>query len=229
MAGLFITGTDTGVGKTRVTLALMRLLQARGLSVIGMKPIATGCDWVNSELRNDDALQLLIQSSVRLGYAEINPYAFEPAISPHIAARLVGQKIDLQNILDHYRRLQNQANCVLVEGVGGWLVPLHEREQLCDLARTLGLPVLLVVGMRLGCLNHAQLTGQALDRSGVVVAGWIANQCEAGFEYLGENISTLQHSLSMPYLGLWPYSESDANIAASNSLDTDEILRRVGV
>ena len=229
MAGLFITGTDTGVGKTQVTLAFMRLLQQRGYRVIGMKPVATGCVWVNGELRNEDALQFQAQSSVQLRYVEINPYAFEPAISPHIAAELAGREISLQCLVGQCRSLQAKADCVLVEGVGGWLVPLSKREKLADLAHELALPVVLVVGMRLGCLNHALLTFRSLIDSQVSLAGWVANLCEPGFEYLEENISTLKHCLSLPYLGSLPYSESGGNLTGLNGLDADEILRRADV
>lgn len=201
MAGFFITGTDTGVGKTWVSLALMRFLQAEGLSVIGMKPVATGCRWQDGGWRNEDALLLQQQASLPLEYAKLNIYAFAPPVSPHIAARQAGRMIRLDEIVRQCRELERLVDCVVVEGVGGFEVPLNADERLSHLVKALNLPVILVVGMRLGCLNHALLSHDAMLRAGVACAGWIANEVEAGFPCLEENIQTLQSMLSIPCLG----------------------------
>ncbi len=156
--GYFVTATDTGVGKTVVTLGLMQLLQAQGRSVAAMKPVASGCERHAAGMHNADALLLQQQASVALDYGLVNPYAFEPAIAPHIAAEQACITIDIEKINNKYNRLYKTVDCVLVEGVGGWLVPLNEDETLADLARRLGLDIILVVAIRLGCLNHALLT-----------------------------------------------------------------------
>ncbi len=206
MAGFFITGTDTGAGKTWATIALMRFLQERGLSVIGMKPVASGCHREDGMPRNEDALRLQENSSIPIAYEKINIYSFVPPASPHIAARLAGQAVSVAAIAEQYRELERQADCILVEGVGGWEVPLNDRERVSDLALALGLPTILVVGMRLGCLNHAFLTHAAIVRTGVEFAGWIANCVETDFPYLDENIATLQAELDAPCLGVIHHS-----------------------
>jgi dethiobiotin synthetase len=202
--GYLVTGTDTGVGKTRVTLGLMRRLQARGLNVAGMKPVASGCEQGTDGLRNDDAEQILRQSSVTLGYEQVNPYAFAPAIAPHIAAGQAGVRISLDTIHSAYARIAGQADCVVVEGVGGWEVPLNERETLADLACLLQLPVILVVGIRLGCLNHALLTAAAITRAGLPLAGWVANVLPPQPDCVVENINCLKSRISVPLLGVVP-------------------------
>lgn len=236
MAGFFITGTDTGVGKTWATVALMNWLRSRGVTVIGMKPVASGCFLHDGRLRNEDALLLAENASMRVSYEKINPYAFEPPVSPHIAARLAGREIDIDRIVRQCRELERLADCVLVEGVGGWEVPLTERCKASDLARALDLPLILVVGMRLGCLNHALLTYAALSRSGTQCAGWIANQPSLDFPFLKENIETLVAELPCPYLGFLPYRQPlgkdspecfpSGSFAAGGA---DEILRRLRV
>jgi dethiobiotin synthetase len=227
--GFFITGTDTGVGKTRVTVALMGWLRSQGLTVVGMKPVATGCMSADGVLRNGDALLLQKNASVQVPYEKINPYAFEPPVSPHIAARMAGCAIDLAGIERQYRKLQELVDCVLVEGVGGWEVPLDRRRKVSDLARSLGLPVILVVGLRLGCLNHALLTYAALARGGVQCAGWIANQPCADFACLQENIETLNAELPIPCLGFLPYGQCDEEFhgLAFKVIRGNEILRHL--
>jgi dethiobiotin synthetase len=205
--GLFITGTDTGVGKTVATLALMRFFQSRGLNVVGMKPVATGALWRDGRWVNEDALALQRAGSVTLDYEQVNPYLFEPPASPHIAAIKAGCEIDLRRIVQIYRELEEWADLVLVEGIGGWLVPLNERERVADLARALNVPVVLVVGLRLGCLNHALLTGAAIATGGVAWAGWIGNSLQRDFLFMAENLETLQAGLSPPLLGVLPYQD----------------------
>jgi dethiobiotin synthetase len=202
--GFFITGTDTGVGKTVVTLGLMAQLQAQGKTVAAMKPVASGCERGSGGLVNDDALQLLRQSSVDLTYAQVNPYAFEPPIAPHIAAARVGVTISIETIRTACDAIAGRADCVLVEGVGGWQVPLNCDETLADLAAALGLGVILVVGVRLGCLNHALLTAESIVASGCVPAGWVANRLPPGADATEENITALKSRLSFPYLGEVP-------------------------
>jgi dethiobiotin synthetase len=215
-AGYFVTGTDTGVGKTMVTLGLMRRLQDRGRRVVAMKPVASGCQRTAQGLRNIDALLLQQQSSVPLEYSEVNPYAFEPAIAPHLAAAEAGCRIELAAIETAYRRLAIQADQVCVEGIGGWVVPLNEAQTTADLASELGLGIILVVDMRLGCLNHALLTQAAIAATGLHFAGWVANQASPGCERVGENIDTLRSRLAAPLLGAVPFLPecSAAGVAA---------------
>ncbi len=204
LSGYFVTGTDTGIGKTVITLGLMHVLQGQGRRVAGMKPVASGCERTAAGLRNGDALQLQRQTSVALDYERVNPYAFEPAIAPHIAAARAGVQISLDAIQSACLQLAGQVDCVVVEGVGGWAVPLNRHEMLPDLARLLDLPVILVVGMRLGCLNHALLSAAAIERAGLQLAGWVANCPGAPPECLDENISTLKSRISAPLLGVVP-------------------------
>ena len=176
--GLFVTGTDTGVGKTTITLGLMQALQARGQTVTAMKPVASGCISTPSGLISDDARQLQGRSSVDVRYDRVNPYAFEPPIAPHLAAEAVGVRIDIEVIEQAWRCLAAESDQVLVEGVGGWLVPISQRKTMADVALALGLPVIMVVGVTLGCINHALLTAAAVQSAGLRLAGWIANRVD---------------------------------------------------
>ncbi len=203
---LFITGTDTGVGKTRMAAALCRAFVAAGYRVAAMKPVASGCERTPEGLRNDDAIALLAAMNVRAGYAEVNPYAFEPAIAPHIAAAEAGRTIDFALLDRCYERLALQSDISIVEGAGGWLAPLGAGRSFADLAVRWQLDVILVVGMRLGCLNHALLTVESIARRGLKLAGWIANTIDATFERPEENHLTLAGSIAAPCLGAFPYS-----------------------
>ena len=206
-AGFFVTGTDTGVGKTEVTAALMHGLRQQGLRVAAMKPVASGCERVDAGLRNGDALRLQsLCSQPAPSYERINPYAYEPAIAPHIAARDRGEEISVAVIRDAFLGLAKGADCVLVEGVGGFEVPLGEVETTADMARALDLPVILVVGMRLGCLNHALLTYAAVTRVGLPCAGWVANCVDPEMSRMQENIDALRMRVSAPLLGVVPWS-----------------------
>jgi dethiobiotin synthetase len=209
LSGLFVTGTDTDCGKTLVTLGLMRGLQQRGLTVNGFKPVAAGCEMLSGRLVNPDAWQILRQSSAAdsLSYAEVNPYLFQPAIAPHIAAREDGKSIDLAVVENAYCKLQEMADLTVVEGAGGWLVPLDQQHAVSDIARRLKLPVILVVGIRLGCINHARLSLNAIHQSGCRIAGWIGSQTDANMLRLDENIATLRDYLDVPCLGIVPYLE----------------------
>jgi dethiobiotin synthetase len=205
--GFFITGTDTGVGKTAVTLGLMAHLQAQGQIVAAMKPVASGCERTAAGLVNEDALQLQRQSSVVMPYALVNPYAFEPPIAPHIAAARAGVTIAIDTIRSAFDEIAGTVDIVLVEGVGGWQVPLNDDETLVDLVRALDLEVILVVGIRLGCLNHALLTAESITASGCVTSGWVANRLPPGADYAEENINTLKSRLLLQFLGEVPAME----------------------
>jgi len=200
--GYFITGTDTSVGKTLISCALLHGFAAQGKRVIGMKAIAAGCDAYG---QNDDVLQLRAASNVPAGNEQINPYCFEPAVAPHLAAQLAGISIDFARIAAAYAELAAQADVVIVEGAGGLLVPLAAAQDSSDLMRELGLPVILVVGMRLGCLNHALLTVEAIAARGLVLAGWVANVLDADMAMLDENIAALRQRIAAPLLGVVPY------------------------
>ncbi|MBT8121464.1 MAG: dethiobiotin synthase [Gammaproteobacteria bacterium] len=202
--GLFVTGTDTGVGKTVISLGLMQALQDRGLSVAALKPVASGCERTPHGLRNDDALQLQQQASIPLAYEQVNPYAFEPPIAPHLAAEQAGQTVEINKIYEIYQYIASSVDVVIVEGVGGWQVPLNSRETVADLAHGLGLDICLVVGLRLGCINHALLSAQAIDHRGCTLAGWVANALPPTMDALDENINTLKQKLSSPLLGVVP-------------------------
>jgi dethiobiotin synthetase len=205
-AGFFITGTDTGIGKTWCAAALLAALRRRGHTALGMKPVASGCVHTHDGLRSDDALLLMQHSSPPVPpYALINPYAFAAPIAPHLAAQQAGVDIRLDLIVDTMRELQGQTDLIVVEGVGGWYVPLNARRTVADLALALGLPVILVVGIRLGCLNHALLTAAAVRQSGNRLAGWIANRIEPDTLCAEENIACLRERLSAPLLGVMPH------------------------
>lgn len=195
----FVTGTDTGVGKTLVSCALLHAFAARGKRVAGMKPVACGCD---SDGRHEDVERLCAAGNVAAIRGQVNPYGFVLPVSPDIAAQHAGSRIELERILGAYRYLAAQAEVVIVEGVGGYRAPLNERQDGADMAAYLGLPVIMVVGMRLGCLNHALLTAAAIEASGLRFAGWVANVLDAGMPALRENISTLQQRLQAPLLGV---------------------------
>jgi len=212
MNSIFVTGTDTEVGKTRLSVALVEVLQQQGKKVAVMKPIASGCEMTADGLRNDDAMKLRQQADVDLAYDLVNPYAFEPAIAPHIAAKQVSVEIDLELIKQHFELIQNQADAVVVEGAGGWLVPINKSQTMADLAKRLALPVVLVVGVRLGCINHALLTVEAIKQSGLSLSGWIANNVEENPQS-AEIITTLEHTISAPLLGEIPYLSAQQNAA----------------
>lgn len=199
--GYFVTGTDTGVGKTTVSCALLRAFAAQGHKVIGMKPIAAGVE--NGKW--PDVGQLLAASNVNVTRQQINPYAFDPPISPHLAAQQAGREIDLTVIQQAYQALNTQADRVVVEGAGGFLVPINQHQTGADLAQALNLPVILVVGMRLGCLNHALLTAQAVKTAGLTQAGWVANCIDPQMLAVAENIATLEQRLDCPLLGVVPF------------------------
>ena len=208
MKTLFITGTDTDAGKSLVTAACLYGIKQQGFRVLGYKPVAAGASLVSSSWVNEDAKLLAAHSSEVLNPSDINPFCFQPAIAPHIAAQQVGQTIQLDAIIAHlhdYQRV-HQPDLTLVEGAGGWKVPLHLLgNTLADLPKQQRWPVILVVGMKLGCLNHALLTAEAMISDGVGLVGWIANCVDANMSELEANIQSLQSLLASPCLGVVPH------------------------
>ncbi len=202
----FVTGTDTEVGKTTIAAGLLHAARLAGLSTAAAKPVASGCEPSAEGLRNSDALALLGECTLALSYAEVNPFAFAPAIAPHLAAREAGVELTVETLAAPVRQLLKRgADFTLVEGAGGWRVPLAGSANLSDLAVKLGLPVILVVGVRLGCINHALLTVEAIARDGLRLAGWVANIVDPHTSRLQENLATLAERLPAPCLGQVPF------------------------
>lgn len=211
----FVAGTDTEIGKTFVTAALLHVARAAGLSAVGMKPIAAGATERDGERINEDVAALRLASSFDPGLSLLNPYCLRSPIAPHIAAADEGVRIEPARIMRAFERLRQQADCVLVEGVGGFRVPLDKDYDTADLAGELGLPVILVVGLRLGCINHALLTTEAIASRGLVLAGWVANQVDPAMLRRQENVEALRSRIDAPLLGLVPWqSAPDATVAA---------------
>lgn len=223
--GFFITGTDTDVGKTHFSLGLIAALRKQGKTVAVMKPIACGGNYESGELRNEDAQLLLDACALDIPYELVNPYVFEAPVAPHIAAAENNIDISLPYIIDAYQQLAAKADVVVVEGAGGWLVPLHvstsvaaqQQYTLADLAKQLKLPVIMVVGMRLGCLNHALLTASAIEQSHVKFHGWVANTLEDEMPRYRENIDALKSLIKAPLLAEIPFNASVQEIAQSLS------------
>jgi dethiobiotin synthetase len=218
--GFFITGTDTECGKTEVTLGLMQLLQSEGHTVLGMKPIASGADVTEQGLRNEDALRIQRQASELIPYDQVNPFAFEPPMAPHLAAREAGAEIDLDRIVLAYHQLADPRKLVMVEGVGGWRVPLGPQGAVSDLAAKLDLPVVLVVGLKLGCINHAILTAESILFRGLKLAGWVANTADPEMLAPGGNLDTLRELIEAPLLGVVPRLDQVTPAAVAQFLDS---------
>lgn len=214
MRDLFVAGTDTEVGKTFVSCALLHALRAAGHHAIGMKPVASGCMDMPEGLRNEDALALIEASDPRPEYADCNPFAFVEAVSPHIAAEQMQAEVAMEPIKAAYARLAGQADTVVVEGVGGWQAPLSSQLLANALPRTLRLPVILVVGLKLGCLNHAQLSARAIIDDGCELLGWIGNRIDPVMQRPEENIDTLRRLLPVPCLGVVAHGASPGQAAA---------------
>ena len=213
--GYFITGTDTDVGKTWATIALMHYFKQQGYSVVGMKPVAAGCsfsseitDVTQEVLRNADAMLMQANATVDVRYEQINPYAYVLPVSPHIAG--INDPVNMAKIVMRFNELKQSADIVMVEGAGGWYTPINNQEDISDLAKLLSLPVILVVGIKLGCINHAKLSYQAIQQSGLVCVGWIAVCVDDDMLFVDHNIETIKAAFSMPLLGMLPYlSEPD--------------------
>ena len=228
--GIFITGTDTGVGKTVTATGLVRLLARRGHRAIGLKPVASGAHRTPAGLRNTDALALASAGSVPLPYELINPYCFEPAVAPHIAAAEAGAATTLDELIRWYGRASTGADVAIVEGAGGWRVPLHPGGFLSDLPEELGMGVILVVGLKLGCLNHARLSFEAITRSRRCrFIGWVGNRIDAELERLDANLAALVGLLDGPPIAVLPPLRDPSADAASAQFDATTVMHRLGL
>ena len=221
----FIAGTDTDVGKTLVATGLLAAAKAKGLSTLAMKPLAAGCHPTADGLRNDDALKLQQAMTLELPYDQVNPVALEPAIAPHIAAEQAGRRLLVSQLAGYCRGvLMQQADFALIEGAGGWRVPLNRVETLAGLAKELNLPVILVVGIKLGCINHALLTVEAIARDGLTLVGWVANPMEEDMDCYEENLASLASLIRAPCLGTVPRLASPEAADISAYLDLDLVI-----
>jgi dethiobiotin synthetase len=221
MNHLFVTGTDTEIGKTYAACALIHALRANGLAVAAMKPVAAGTD---AEGHNEDVELLRAAASVDIAREWMTPYLFAPPIAPHLAAAEAGQRIDLARIGLCFENIARRADAVVVEGVGGFRVPLNEREDAADLAAMLGLPVVMVVGLRLGCLNHALLTAESIERRGLRLAGWIGNAIDPAMSRAAANVDALRSRLAAPCLGLLPHDPERRSDRAAQRLDRAALI-----
>jgi dethiobiotin synthetase len=221
--GVFVTGTDTGIGKTFVACALIRALRAAGVRAVGMKPVAAGGLVAECSGANEDALALNRAAAFESDMALVNPYCFADPIAPHLAAGDAGVSISPDRIADCFRQLSQSADFVVVEGAGGLLVPLAPGLVLADLARVLALPTLMVVGMRLGCINHALLTAEAIKNRGLPFGGWVANRIDPDMLRWEDNLAALRERLPAPFLGVVPFSDEGPS-AAADALDLQAFL-----
>lgn len=221
-ACFFITGTDTEIGKTFCTVNLIHSFRNEGFSVAAMKPVAAGGYWDNGQLRNDDVEQLITATGLTLPHADVNPYLFEPPIAPHLAAVQLGQSIELIKIIEVYQRMINYADILLIEGVGGWRVPLNATQDMADIVHATHAQVVVVVGLRLGCINHALLTVEAILRDYCTIVGWIANTIDPNFSTT-EVINTLKERINAPLLAIVPFMATQD----SYFLFTSDILRQL--
>ncbi len=223
----FITGTDTDAGKTFITQALLIKAQQLGLKTLGLKPVAAGGLVTipgSDQQGNDDAVKLMAAATEKLPYAQINPVLFEQPIAPHIAAEQEGRHITVQSLCGYVRgALMSAADLRLIEGAGGWMVPLNGREPLSALAKELKTPVILVVGMKLGCLNHALLSAKAIRADGLNIAGWVGTQVDEQMDCVEENLSALHGLLGAPCLGFIPYQKQQDPTAAAALLDIEQL------
>lgn len=220
----FIAGTDTDVGKTSIAAGLLAAARQQGKSTLAIKPVASGCELTAEGLRNSDALALQAESSLQLPYSAINPFAFAPAIAPHIAAVEVGVTLSVAALVAPIQQVLAQAaDFTLIEGAGGWRVPLSEQELLSDLAKALQIPVILVVGVRLGCISHALLTAEAIEADGLPLAGWVANVIDPHTSRLTQNLETLKQLMPAPCLGIAPFTQPYSAAAVASYLQLPPI------
>lgn len=227
MNKFFIAGTDTDVGKTLIATALLVAAENEGLSTLAMKPLAAGCQQTADGLRNNDALMLQQHMTLPLSYQQINPIAFEAAIAPHIAAERLGKRLTVSQLTGFCRGvLMNKVDLALIEGAGGWRLPLNRAETLAGLVKELKLPVILVVGLRLGCINHSLLTAEAIARDGVPLAGWVANQLDAEMDCMTENIAAIADRLAVPCLGVVPFLQKPSAEEVSSYLSLEKVITR---
>lgn len=221
----FIAGTDTNVGKTLVAAGLLVAAKNHGLTTAALKPLAAGCEKTDAGLRNADALLLQSVITEPLVYEQINPIALEAAIAPHIAAQQEKRVLSADRLAGFCRGSLNLADFTLVEGAGGWRVPLNPQETLADIAKILRLPVILVVGVRLGCINHALLTVEAIRSDGLQLAGWVANCIDADMPVLQENIHSLAVRIPAPCLGVVPWLDNAAPESVASMLDQESLVQ----
>ena len=205
MHGVYVTGTDTGIGKTLASCAMLHALRGRGLRAIGMKPVASGCEWSDGGWRNADARALQAAGEPGIAYADINPFALEQPLAPELAARDAGTEVTLAPILAAHARLASAADAMVVEGVGGWAAPLSATLDQADLVRALRLPVVLVIGLRLGCLSHALLSARAIAADGLRLAGWIGSHVDPHMARVDDNLAMLRARLPAPCWGVLPH------------------------
>lgn len=221
----FITGTDTEIGKTTIAAGLLHAARLRGLSTAAVKPVAAGCESTLDGLRNDDALTLQAECVPALDYDLLNPVALEPAIAPHIAAAEAGLELTAGQLASAcFRVFERGADITLVEGAGGWRVPLNDKQTLADLAIELAQPVIMVVGLRLGCINHALLTAEAIAADGLQLAGWVANQVDPQMDRQQHNLDTLKALMPAPLLGVVPRLAPLTMAGVASHLQLDSLL-----
>ena len=213
MFSVYVTGTDTGIGKTLASCTLLHALRGHGLRVAGMKPVASGCERIDGGWKNADALALQAAGTPGIEYADINPFALEQPLAPELAARDAGIEVALPPILAAYARLADRSDALIVEGVGGWAAPFSPSLMQADLVRALRVPTVLVVGLRLGCLNHALLSARAIAADGIHLAGWIASHVDPAMERVEDNLAMLRARLPAPCWGVLPHAP-DADPAA---------------
>jgi len=222
--GFFITGTDTDVGKTVAALKLISAFQQKGHTVAAMKPVSAGCEKTKDGLRNNDAVQLIQQSCIQLPYDTVNPYAFEPAIAPHIAATEKNMEMDIDTIVQAYRKIARQADIVIVEGAGGWLVPFNATHTMADIATVLKLDIILVAGIKLGCISHTLLTVQSIMQQNQNLAGWVSNHIQPNTLRIEKTEETLRNKVPAPQLGTIRFGEHKTLDEQTSSLTIDTLL-----
>ncbi|MDP6437176.1 MAG: dethiobiotin synthase [Gammaproteobacteria bacterium] len=220
----FVTGTDTAVGKTLIARALLKLARDAGQDTLGLKPVSAGCELRGDILANDDAWKLMHESSCKPSYEAVNPVALKEAMAPHIAATREGRTLAVDSLVKHCRPLIDGADFTVIEGAGGWDVPLNQTESMADLAAALGCPVILVVGVRLGCLNHSLLTARAIREHGLELAGWVANRIDPHMPVAEENIAALKDRLPCPLLGTVPWQDDVSIAGVAASLDISQLM-----
>ena len=221
----FIAGTDTGVGKTLITAALLRAAEKAGKTTLGLKPIAAGCEEIEGRWQNEDAVMLRQYATENIAYEMVNPIALKEPIAPHIAAAKEGRKLSVSRTLGFVRgAMTTKADLTFIEGAGGWRVPLNRAETIADLVKEMNVPVILVVGIRLGCINHTLLTAEAIVRDGLKIAGWVANVIDESASVKEENIGTLRDLLRCPLLGEISHQTTIDVDAISNNLDISSLI-----
>lgn len=222
--GFFIAGTDTEIGKTTISLLLLELLKQRGFTTVALKPVASGAMQTEQGLRNQDVLQLQNAATINLDYDQVNPFAFVPPISPNFAAHEINCKLTADKIVQACQpALNTNADVFVIEGIGGWQVPINQIETMADVAKKINFPVILVVGLRLGCLNHSLLTYHAICESGLPIAGWVINCIDKDMLCAQENINYLKSQIDAPLLGVAPFFD-DVTIAIKSQFSVINLI-----